>query len=84
MSLLDDALKQERVLKSETVTPEQIELAIAWAEGKVTTPAVGRALGTATSSANTLLARFLQAAIREGYLKRTRKGSEEANVTTPA
>lgn len=84
MSLLDEALKAERIPKSDTVTTEQIELGIAWAEGTVSTGAVSRALGFASASSSyPVICRFLQAALREGYLKRTnKKTSEEKNVVT--
>jgi hypothetical protein len=84
MSLLDEAIKNERNPKVDSVTVEQIELGIAWAEGAVSTGAVGRALGAKPSSVFPLVARFLQAAVREGYLKKTRKNPEGNNATPAA
>ncbi len=74
MSLLDKALELERQPKVDAVNAEQIEMGIAWAEGEVSTGACARALGMSQpSGAIPLLARYLQAAVRDGYLKRTSK-----------
>lgn len=83
MSLLDDAKKAERIPLSDSVTSEQIELAVAWAEESISTAACAKALNTKVPTALTQLARFLGAAIREGYLRRTTKMKNQENTNEP-
>jgi hypothetical protein len=73
VSLLEDAMKAERTPKVDDVTPEQMEMAIAWAEGVVSTNACARASNKKTTTMLVLFARYLQAAVREGVLKRSNK-----------
>lgn len=83
MSLLDDAKKVETVAKADMVTPDQIELAVAWAEGNVSISACAKALNTKVPQALTYMARFLGVAVRDGYLKRTSKMRSAENNNGP-
>lgn len=68
-TLLDVALKET---KQKPVTDEQIELALAWAFGKVSLRAAARATGKSMNSPNVVYG-MLARALAE-YVRRTRAG----------
>ena len=73
-TLLEGALAATTKGYRKQVTDEQMELAIAWAEGKVATAACAKALHTTSRTQVVyLFARCLAAALQDGVLVRASK-----------
>lgn len=69
MSLLDKAMAAGRRWQGTVVTTEHMDLALAWADGKISGTQVAVALGVHQGTQYPILARALRDAIRSGRLK---------------